>query len=252
MITSIGFKFESLTFPCGERHIKIAAENLDERKGHITLLWESSEDIIDLLLLVNAMKHAGISLCTLNIPYVPFSRQDRVCNPGEAFSLQVFADLINSCNAKYVLITDPHSDVVTALINNCGVVSQAEVFAKPLETMGDYYLISPDGGSLKKIYELAKVVDSLGVIECSKERDIETGKITKTIVHYSGDLDGTHCIIVDDICDGGKTFIEIAKVLKIMGASPITLMVSHGFFTKGLEVFDNLIDEIYTYKERIK
>jgi Phosphoribosylpyrophosphate synthetase len=79
----------------------------------------------------------------------------------------------------------------------------------------DFFLVSPDGGALKKIYKLAEKVDCLGVIECSKNRNIKTGEITTTKVYTDGrSVDGKDCYIVDDICDGGRTFIEIAKELK--------------------------------------
>ena len=70
-----------------------------------------------------------------------------------------------------------------------------------------------------------------------------------------GHDDKTLFYIVDDICDGGRTFIEIAKYLKeadSIDSSRIHLMVTHGFFTKGLGVFDGLIDHIYTRKGKIK
>ena len=73
-----------------------------------------------------------------------------------------------------------------------------------------------------------------------------TGNITKTTVLHD-DFGGKDCVIVDDICDGGRTFIELAKVLKERGAGKIGLFVTHGIFSQGVGVlFDNGIDFIYT------
>ena len=104
---------------------------------------------------------------------------------------------------------------------------------------------------MKKIYKIAAHSHALGVIECSKIRDLNTGKILETVVHCNG-LQGKDCVIFDDICDGGRTFIEIAKILKERDCGKIELRVTHGFFTKGLQVFDGLIDKIFTHEKRIK
>jgi ribose-phosphate pyrophosphokinase len=77
-----------------------------------------------------------------------------------------------------------------------------------------FYLISPDAGSNKKIFDLAKSIGYDGeIIRCDKLRDISTGNIIETIV-YKDDLNGMDCLIVDDVIDGGRTFIELSKILK--------------------------------------
>ena len=103
---------------------------------------------------------------------------------------------------------------------------------------------------MKKIRKCV-TTETIEVVECSKLRNINTGEIRGTKVHSTGFLNHD-CVIVDDICDGGRTFIEIAKVLKQKGAGKIKLYVTHGIFSKGLDVFDGLIDEIYTMKGRVK
>lgn len=250
MINPIGFTYEKFNFPVGEMHIKLKTFQWHKIVS-MEFVFEKNEDIIELLLVVDALKRIDNKLDSLILNYVPFGRQDRVNEYGECFSLKVFADLINSCGFKVVVITDPHSDVTTALINNCYVTPQDYVFAPYFEGKNEFYLISPDGGSLKKIYKLAKLVDCYDVIECSKLRNTKTGEITGVKVHFD-DFGNKDCYIVDDICDGGRTFIEIAKELKKKNCGRIILMVTHGFFTKGLEVFDGLIDEIYTLKGKVK
>lgn len=255
MIIPIGFRYEKFNFPCGEMHIKIKGSC--KKDVSMVFNFEKNEDIIELLLVCNALKYRGLTLHTLNIPYVPFSRQDRINEQGECFSLEVFAILVNSCGAKRVVIEDPHSDVTTALIKNCVVIKQHEImkqYFKSKEPSSDYFfLISPDGGALKKIYNLAALVSfhCAGVIKCDKIRNIKNGEITGVTVHAEN-LSGKDCYIIDDICDGGRTFIEIAKQLKKRNCGKIKLLVTHGFFTKGLEVFDELIDEVYTKGRRVK
>ena len=114
------------------------------------------------------------------------------------------------------------------------------------------YLLSPYGGALKKIYKLAAICKPIGVVECSKIRNVSSGEIIGVNVPFHMGV-ATNFVIVDDICDGGRTFTEIAKVLKTKNPdNKVILMVTHCFFTKGLEVFDGLIDEIYTRKGKVK
>lgn len=248
MIQTVGFKYEKFVFPAGEMQVKIT--KFDQNISMI-FKYECSEDIIELLLVVDALKRLGVNIKTLIMPYIPFGRQDRVAVKGEAFSLKVFADLINSLEIPEIWVEDPHSDVAVALINNLKVVEQYRIFRSILRSMQHFYLISPDGGALKKIYKLAAKVNCIDVIECSKKRDLKTGEITETKVHMEGYIHGD-CVIVDDICDGGRKFIEIAKALKKKNCGKVTLCVTHGIFSNGLEVFDGLIDEIYTREGKKK
>lgn len=253
---------KKFNFPAGEMQITISP--IDDTKyfyGYaipVTWVFNGNDDIIELMLFNDALGRIGLRIGDLTIPYFPFARQDRVANNGEPLSVKVMADIINRLIIPdKVIVYDPHSDVTPALLDRVKVIQQHEIFAPLLElqSMVDgekFYLISPDGGALKKINKLAQAVSNkcLGVIECSKIRDTKTGSISGTVVHEdpkSERLNGKYAIIVDDICDGGRTFIEIAKILKnVHKVSKVTLCVTHGFFTNGLGVFDGLIDKIYT------
>lgn len=243
-------KYEKFNFPVGETQVKVT--NLwDEDFAWIEFNYENDAEIIELLMLADAIKRQGIPIKTLKIPYVPYSRQDRVNSYGESLSIKVFCDLINSINAELVMIEDPHSDVTSALIKNCKVITQVDMFGYSFPETKDFFLVSPDAGAEKKIHRLAAFVDPFQVIQFTKHRNCNTGEITGVTMDY-GDLWGRDCYIVDDICDGGRTFIEVARILKRCNAGKIYLYVTHGFFTKGLEVFDGLIDEIWTRKGKVK
>lgn len=247
--------YDKFKFPSGELQIVLQKDLIYRNNPtSVTVYFEyqNNEEILELLLLCDTLKRfTGKSIDLLHMPYVPFSRQDRQNCPEECFSLAVFANLINSIGADSVLISDPHSDVTPALIERCKIIPQHKIMALNLQDEEGFWLISPDSGAMKKIHKLAQITNTYGVVECSKIRNTKTGEITATVVH-SGDLLGKDCYIVDDICDGGKTFIEIAKVLKTKNCGKIVLMVTHGLFTKGLSVFDDLIDEIYVKNERVK
>lgn len=248
MIKGIGFNHDKFNFPCGEMNVRVK-DYRDGSRVNLHFEFEKNEDIIELLLVSDALKSTGLKLEGISMPYVPFGRQDRIMVEGESLSLRVFAELINSIGTQ-VNITDPHSEVTTALIKNCKVLQQHEVFKRYFNNLSNYWLISPDGGALKKVYKLAQELKA-PVIECSKKRNVEDGAVTGIVVHAT-DLEGKDCYIVDDICDGGRTFVEIAKVLKTLNCGKIVLMVTHGFFTKGIGVFESLIDEVYTLNGRVK
>lgn len=237
---------KQFVFPCGEPHLQVKISQSYSTEWEFT----GAQSILELMLYGDAVTRIGSMIGTLTIPYVPFGRQDRVNTQGEPLSIAVMAKIINDLHAERVVITDPHSDVTPALINNCVVIPQHEVFKRYFPLTGKVILISPDGGALKKIYHLAKLT-GLDVIECSKKRNVKTGEIIGTTVPVD-DLTGLTCVIVDDICDGGHTFVGLSKVLWAHKARKVILMVTHGFFTKGLQVFDGLIDEIYTRKGRVK
>jgi ribose-phosphate pyrophosphokinase len=105
-----------------------------------------------------------------------------------------------------------------------------------------YSIVSPDAGALKKIYKVAAALDHIDVVECMKQRDLHTGKLSGFKV-FEDDLSGRTCFIVDDICDGGGTFIGVAAELRKLGAAKIILLVSHGIFSKGYELAG--IDAVY-------
>lgn len=258
-------EYESFNFPAGERHVKLNLSNWFNKNLplNIDYIFDGNESIIELLLVCDAIERSGYKLGFLWMSYCPFAQQDRVMVPGEPLSIKVFAKLINSLEFKKVTIVDPHSDVAPALINNCEILAQHEIFKKYFDESGDNvgsiwngeppWLICPDAGALKKIHKLAAIVQNIGVVLCEKERDVKTGKILQTIVHHTW-FEGNPAIIVDDLCIGGRTFIEIAKILKQPDkcCGKIVLMVTHGVFKDGLGVFDGLIDEIYTKDGRVK
>ena len=228
-------KFESFTFSGGEPHIKIDPNFNKSKSVTITHRLNSFNDLGLLCLAVDALQRMDLTLEKLIIPYFPSARQDRIMIKGEALSVRVYANIINSFNFKKVIIFDAHSEVTPAVLNNCEVASNHKFIQKVIQEIGsEVLLISPDGGALKKIYKVSEFLGGIEVIECSKSRDVKTGKLAGFKV-YADDLEGKNCLIVDDICDGGGTFIGLAGELKNKNAGKLFLAVSHGIFSKGFE-----------------
>lgn len=243
-------RMKGITFPGGECHVAFETGRKLPDPFTITARITDSDGIMVLLLITDALRRMGVKSILLNLPYVPYARQDRMCNLGEAHSLKVFANLINSQNYDQVTVFDPHSDVVEALFNNVKVVSNHEFVFNTIRlgwTKDPIVLVAPDAGAYKKIYYLGKFLAEKGygfdIVTCNKERDTKTGAITNFSVGAT-DLSGKRCIIVDDICDAGGTFLGLADALRAVNAGSLELIVSHGIFSKGFEALEEKFDKI--------
>lgn len=237
--------FQSFTFSGGEPHIKINPDFDVNQTITITHRVNSFNDLGMLCVTVDALRRMDVKNINLFIPYFPAARQDRVMIKGEALSVKVYADIINSMQLNKVFVFDAHSEVTPALVNNCEVIPNHTFIAAVIKAIGnDVKLISPDGGALKKIYKVSEFLGGVEVVECSKSRDVKTGRLSGFKV-YNEDLQGADCLIVDDICDGGGTFVGLAEELKNKNAGKLYLAVSHGIFNKGLAVLD-CFEKIFT------
>jgi ribose-phosphate pyrophosphokinase len=228
--------YQQLIFGGGENHVRIesAATIKQALEISLTLVFKQDKDIIELLQITDAIRRINPSIkIFLRLPYFPGARQDRVCYPGEPLSVKVYADLINSQNYAGVEIYDPHSDVTPALLNNVKIMNNHGLVESALHMVlkgkKQALLVSPDAGSNKKIFDLAKSLNiffELDVVRADKKRDTKTGKVVATEV-FADDLKGQDCFIVDDICSKGGTFMALAMELKKKNAGDIYLIVSH-------------------------
>ncbi|CAH0151692.1 Ribose-phosphate pyrophosphokinase [Pedobacter sp. Bi27] len=239
-------EYKSFLFAGGEPHIKISTNFDVAAPVTITQRINSFNDLGMICITVDALRRMGVKEIELFIPYFPAARQDRVMIPGEPLSVKVYADIINTMALASVTVFDPHSEVTPALLNNCVTVSNHEFIKQVIANIGtDVKLISPDGGALKKIYKVSEFLGGAEVVECSKSRDVKTGKLSGFKV-YAEDLAGADCLIVDDICDGGGTFIGLAEALKAKNAGKLYLAISHGIFSKGFDELGKYFEQIFT------
>ena len=225
-------------FPDNQPHIRLEGiEEGDEVKVICSLT--DANTLLQLLECANALDHVFAKKKALYIPYLMSARFDRVMQSGDSFDLQVIANLINSCAFEKVYLLDVHSDVATALIqNSVNISNRALVEAYRVENT---VLICPDAGAAKKIKSYFEwnpnIVDC---VYCIKSRDLSTGQITLKVLEPEKCAQ-RNCLIIDDICDGGGTFLAIANQIK---PSHLTLIVTHGIFSKGINVFENIFDKI--------
>jgi len=267
-------KYQIQKFPDGQQNIVIGTG------GKVTYTSKEPVQIksrlnnwLDLELITCAaasLHELGVDEIHLYTPYIVGARSDRDFtegNGGNNYLKDVICPVINSLNFKTVTCIDPHSDVLEACIKGFRKISNKDLVywalrngictyknvkegIRPLD-MDNIVLVSPDAGASKKIYKLAEQIGYKGdIITCSKDRD-KDGKLTKCVVPLN-DRESHNFIIIDDICDGGATFINIAKEIKkqyegLETISPIKiyLIVTHGIFSKGFNELTQYFDGIY-------
>lgn len=246
-------QYTAMIYPDGQPHIKMDMPSIAGMSRtaplHVRARINNTNDLLMVLFIKNTLDYLEFEHIELDISYLLAARMDRVMQDGEPFSLKVIAAMLNQGGFKKIRIFDPHSEVSTALIERSYAVPNHVYVKDALQdyfssnTQSPYCLVSPDAGALKKIHKLAQYLQIDNVVECMKERDIKTGALTdfKTTVES---LEGQTCFIVDDICDGGGTFVGTAKMLKEKGATKVVLIVSHGIFSKGLPIA--YVDDVYT------
>lgn len=203
---------ETFQFSGGETQVKVGNPSTSKDYNNVELFALIRDgDIMSLALIKDAIDRVmPNSKVHLKLPYLPYARQDRVMNNSESLAVAVFCKALNTLSFESVTVTDCHSDVGLALINNVTNIVETPEF--------------------KEFYD------------CSISPD--AGNITGTEVY--GDVEGCGCLILDDLVDGGLTFIKLDEKLKEYGAKQVDLFVHHGIFSKGKDVFKGSIDNIYS------
>lgn len=273
--------YEIQKFPDGQQNIVIKNNNSEILQVLIKSRLNNWLDLELIVCVVASLREIDKDMeIYLYIPYIMGARSDRKFEEGgNNYLRDVLCPIINSLNFKTVTCIDPHSYSLEGCIKNFKSIDNSKLvnFAidnivgkfqyKPIngvysnEDLKNIILISPDAGASKKIYKLAEQIGYNGdIITCSKDRDVD-GKLTKTVVPYK--VTDKTCekdiIIIDDICDGAKTFINIAKIIKESqenasewykkfnhAVGKIYLITTHGIYSKGFGELQQYFDGIYT------
>lgn len=247
----------------------------------ITITFEQKQvdhdEVMMLFLIVNAIRnhseyHKNIKI-NLVMPFLPYARQDRKTHDGVSISNKVFINMINSLNFDKVVVNDIHSDSSKVLFTDGTLFEQeqAKCFIAAMQNHADFFdkpdklfvFISPDAGAYKKTFDTAMLAKetfklrNVEIISAQKHRDTTTGKINHTSIHLPEQLFSypyVQLIVVDDICDGGHTFIELGKAIQneieAKNKSSViqrTLYVTHGLFTNGRAVVEPFYDLVVSY-----
>lgn len=210
-------------------------------------IW-SSDDLMELLLVTEACQDVWRAApIHLVLPYLPYARQDRACHPGEAFSLNLMCRLLIRTYYASIEIWDPHSNVTRQLLGANANYRSAQEFVRliPLNWPSTV-IVAPDHGAFQRAVECAASLECQ-MICATKTRDPNTGELGEPRISATPNeiLRDPDFLIVDDICDGGRTFVNLAKVLRPLTEGKIYLYVTHGIFSAGFSQLREAIDHIY-------
>ena len=252
MLLLNGSPISYFKFSGGEIQVKLP-EHIATERVHLEWKPTTCDDIMLLLLTVNALYHAGISDIDVDVLYLPYARQDRVCATGEAYSLEVMIGILNSMPVTMLRFWDLHNPYILESLDHCAHETEIYDIFKRFNLMQYFDMdniipVAPDQGACEKVYELVTKCDFVTSYHLRKKRDCDTGKIFNIEpTDPKRDISEWDMLIVDDICDGGATFIEAAKLLQTKGVRDIYLYVTHGIFSKGLEELQKYFKHVYCH-----
>jgi len=211
-------------FPNKESKIK-DFDALIEECNLLQFVYEDDGDLLRLLFVKKRLDELHAN-CQLLIQYMPYSRMDRKIE-GDLFTLKYSCAFINSLNFEKVYVLEPHSFTTMELLDNSIAIYPAldwlPQLMKELHFGEDDRIVFPDKGAAARYKESGYQ----NVCIFDKTRNPQTGRIENMFLKEGNVPNGARCIIVDDLCSSGGTFIWAGKILKDMGAGDIRLLVTH-------------------------
>jgi ribose-phosphate pyrophosphokinase len=214
-------------FSDGEVYIQIL-ENV--RGADVFLMQPTShpvdEHLMELLLMIDALKRASARRITAVIPYFGYARQDRKDKPRVPVSAKLVADLLTTAGAHRALIVDLHAPQIQGFFN----IPVDHLFASPV--LVDYFrrlnlpnltVVSPDAGGVERARFFAKKMDSALAIVDKRRVEMDVTEV----MHVIGDVHGRTCLLIDDLIDTAGTLVKTANALLEAGAAKIYACASH-------------------------
>src|SRR5213082_894228 len=184
------------------------------------------EHLMELLLMIDALKRASARRITAVIPYFGYARQDRKDKPRSPISSKLVADLLTTAGAHRALIVDLHAPQLQGFFN----IPVDHLFASPVLvdhfrklSLPNLTVVSPDAGGVERARFFAKKVDAALAIVDKRRTDVNVAEV----MHVIGDVKGRTCLIIDDIIDTAGTLVKTADALLNAGASQVFACASH-------------------------
>lgn len=233
-----------LEIPLGKANVRrfadqeIFVEILENVRGEDCFVLQSTsfpanDNLMELLIMIDALRRASAKRITAVIPYFGYARQDRKPGPRAPISAKLVANMITEAGADRVLTLDLHAAQIQGFFDiptdNLFAVPVLSRDAKEHLDIGNVMVVSPDTGGVVRARALAKRLDSLLAI-VDKRRD-KPGE--SEVMNVIGDVNGKDCILIDDIIDSGGTLCNAADALLAMGATSVTAYITHGVLSGG-------------------
>lgn len=251
MILLNEYTIKPTIFPDGTSQVwKIPPKALEPKYDHkVEWIFENEAEFLHLAQLKILLDEINPSkTIQLYLPYLPYGRQDKIISNSTTFALCAFSYLLNALDFDAVTCMDPHSAMPSSCITNFYPIYPLAMVQNAFNITKSDLVCYPDKGALTKYSGFKDKIYDFPNIYAEKIRDQSTGTILS--MEVKGGICGRSILIVDDICDGGMTFIMLTKRLLELGAREVNLFVSHGIFSKGLEpLLEAGIKRIFT-KER--
>ena len=190
----------------------------------------ANDNLMELLIMVDALRRSSASRITAVIPYFGYARQDRRSKARTPISAKLVANLLVEAGVERILTLDLHATQIQGFFDiPVDNLYAAPVFALDIihqfsAKLNDVMVVSPDVGGVARARELAKRINvPLSIVDKRRERAGEVAEMT-----IIGDVTGKKCIIVDDICDTAGTLCKAAEVLIENGAAEVHSYITHG------------------------
>ncbi|MFN3279476.1 MAG: ribose-phosphate pyrophosphokinase [Paracoccus hibiscisoli] len=190
----------------------------------------ANDNLMELLIMVDALKRSSAARITAVIPYFGYARQDRRAKARTPITAKLVANLLTNAGIDRVLTLDLHAAQIQGFFDiPVDNLYAAPVFALDVQhhfkgRMGDLMVVSPDVGGVARARELATRIGApLAIVDKRREKAGEIAEMT-----VIGDVAGKACIIVDDICDTAGTLVKAAQLLTDNGATEVHAYITHG------------------------
>ena len=191
--------------------------------------FPANDNLMELLICIDALKRASARRITAVVPYFGYARQDRKPGPRTPISAKLVANLITQAGADRVLAVDLHAGQIQGFFD----IPTDNLFAAPVMAADiqarygdrDLMVVSPDVGGVVRARALAKRLDNAPLAIVDKRRD-RPGE--SEVMNIIGDVQGRHCVLIDDIVDSGGTLCNAADALLEQGASSVAAYITHG------------------------
>jgi ribose-phosphate pyrophosphokinase len=218
--------------------MEIFVEILENVRGEDVFVLQSTsypanDHLMELLIMIDALRRASAKRITAVIPYFGYARQDRKAGPRTPISAKLVANIIEQAGADRVLTLDLHAGQIQGFFD----IPTDNLYAQPVMAEdieknfdnGKLMVVSPDVGGVVRARGLAKRFGApLAIIDKRRERAGES-----QVMHVIGEVEGHSCIMVDDIVDSGGTLCNAAEALLKQGAKDVTAYITHGVLSGG-------------------
>lgn len=231
-----GIGYKVIRFPDGEVHLQLDEINRKETVK-VVMRIRNAEDLFLLMQLSDILHRQEVVVEELHIPYLMSMRCDRVFSFDRPFSLKIVSEIIKGMGAMQVHLYEPHS------IKSCRMIyAHAKEISRELafQYARTSSICYPDKGAQER-YDLFK---SDGVLLCEKVRDVATGQLMSFRVTNPEDFKRGEITVIDDLCDGGGTFIGLAPKLRELNPTKLRLVVTHAVQLNGIKRVSEVYDEV--------